>query len=300
MVSSETPRLGPSVVGVSATAERTPGVARASASAAAGRPGPVLVMASSPDRPACRCWVTAWSMVVALNSRVQLMATVSTSGVLADEKRRVAVRRFADARKPPTGESARERRPQHPGGDAGHDRSQEADRHHEEERGHLRCRRGRVRGAGGGRDGEQRHRAGERQQPADHAPRAEQPRLDRGVGQRAGRRHARGAPSGGEDGEQRRRDSAADGRRDRQPVGVDGEVRRGDAVAHERVPRAPGRARPRARSPPPSRPGRRSPPPTRSCGESDRASRPPLAAARSRARAAGSTGPSCWPRRTSR
>ena len=62
-------------------------------------------MASSPDRPACRCWVTAWSWVVELNSSVQLMATVSTRGVLADEKRRVAVRRFADARKPPTGES---------------------------------------------------------------------------------------------------------------------------------------------------------------------------------------------------
>src|SRR3954447_6330537 len=43
-------------------------------------------------------------MVVELNSRVQLMPTVSTRGVLADEKRRVAVRRFVDARKPPTGE----------------------------------------------------------------------------------------------------------------------------------------------------------------------------------------------------
>ena len=105
MTSSETPRLGPSVVGVSATAERTPGMARTSSSAAAGRPAPLLVTASSPARPACRSWVTAWSMVVALNSSVQLMPTVSISGVLADEKRRVAVRRFADARKPPTGES---------------------------------------------------------------------------------------------------------------------------------------------------------------------------------------------------
>src|SRR3954452_10600694 len=33
------------------------------------------------------------------------MATVSISGVLADEKRRVAVLRFDEARKPPTGES---------------------------------------------------------------------------------------------------------------------------------------------------------------------------------------------------
>ena len=46
MASSEAPRLGPSVVGVSATAERTPGVARADASAVAGNPGPLLVMPS--------------------------------------------------------------------------------------------------------------------------------------------------------------------------------------------------------------------------------------------------------------
>ena len=97
----------------------------------------------------------------------------------------------------------RERRAEHAGGEPRHDRPEEADRRHEEERGHLRCRRGRVRGAGRGRDGEQRHRAGDRQQPADHAPRAEQPWLGRGFGQRVGRRHAGGAPSGGEDGEQR-------------------------------------------------------------------------------------------------
>src|ERR671926_151707 len=45
-------------------------------------------------------------MVVLLNSRVQLIATESTIGVLAEEKRRVAAPRFADARNPPTGESA--------------------------------------------------------------------------------------------------------------------------------------------------------------------------------------------------
>src|SRR3954447_693752 len=44
-------------------------------------------------------------MVVLLKSRVQLIATVSTSGVLAPENRRVAVARFAAARKPPTGAS---------------------------------------------------------------------------------------------------------------------------------------------------------------------------------------------------
>src|SRR3954470_10306022 len=106
MTSSDTPRLGPSVVDVNATAERTPGIVRASASAAAGRPGPLLVIASSPERPAWRSCETAWSMVVLLNSSVQLIATESTSGVLADEKRRVAVLRFEDARNPLTGASA--------------------------------------------------------------------------------------------------------------------------------------------------------------------------------------------------
>ena len=45
-------------------------------------------------------------MVVLLKSKVQLSATDRTSGVLADEKRRVAARRFAAARNPPTGEIA--------------------------------------------------------------------------------------------------------------------------------------------------------------------------------------------------
>jgi hypothetical protein len=40
------------------------------------------------------------------DSSVQLMATVSTSGVLAEEKRRLSVARFAEARNPPTGEIA--------------------------------------------------------------------------------------------------------------------------------------------------------------------------------------------------
>src|SRR3954468_13659182 len=44
-------------------------------------------------------------MVVLLKSRVQLIATVSTSGVLAAENRRGGVARFAAARKPPTGAS---------------------------------------------------------------------------------------------------------------------------------------------------------------------------------------------------
>jgi len=97
---------GPRVVDVNATAERTPGVARVSASAAAGRPGPALVRASWPVSPACRCWLVVWSMVVVLKNSVQLRAMVSTSGVLADEKRRAEVPRFAEARNPPTGENA--------------------------------------------------------------------------------------------------------------------------------------------------------------------------------------------------
>src|SRR5262249_37993479 len=105
-VSSGVPRLGPSVVDVSATAERTPGVARVSARAAAGTPGPALVMASWPVSPARRCWAVAWSMVVMLKNRVQVGAIVSMRGVLAAEKRRVAAPRFAEARNPPTGESA--------------------------------------------------------------------------------------------------------------------------------------------------------------------------------------------------
>src|SRR3954467_11675372 len=53
-------------------------------------------------------------MVGALNRRVQLMPTVSTIGVLADEKRREAVRRFAAARKPPTWETRASGGPKRP------------------------------------------------------------------------------------------------------------------------------------------------------------------------------------------
>src|SRR3954447_22316649 len=45
-------------------------------------------------------------MGVVLNSKVQLIATVSTSGVLAEENRRLAAARLAEARNPPTGEIA--------------------------------------------------------------------------------------------------------------------------------------------------------------------------------------------------
>ena len=230
-MSPETPRLGPSVVDVSATAERTPRVARASASAAAGRPGPALVMASWPVSPACICWVVAWSMVVVLKKKVQLTATVSTSGVLAEEKRRVAAPRFAEARNPPTGESAVS---------AGASSRATAYVTTGPKKAAATTRksalisdvaRGCLRVGGGGRDREQRDRAGERDQPADDAPGSQQPGLDRGVGEREGRRHAGGAPSGGQHREQRGGDSAADGCGGGQPVVVEGVVRRRDAVA---------------------------------------------------------------------
>ena len=50
---------------------------------------------------------------------------------------------------------------------------------------------------------------------------------------------ARGAPSGGQDREQRRRDCAGDDCRGEHPIGVDGDVGWGDAVAHERVSECP-------------------------------------------------------------
>src|SRR3954464_1884774 len=249
MTSSPTPRLGPSVVGVSATAERTPWVARTSASVATGMPGPAVVIASSPDRPALRSLLTAWSVVVELNSSVQLMATVSISGVLADEKRRVAVLRFDEARKPPTGEIRASGGPSIPAatratigprqptattrnsavisevaagacGGAG---------------GAAGGRGGGGGGAGGRRDGKRRRRAGERHEPADDAAWAEQPRLDRRLGQRAVGRPPRRAPPGAEPREQRRDPPAAQGRRDRQQAGADREVRRRDAVPDQPV-----------------------------------------------------------------
>ena len=126
-------------------------------------------------------------MVVVLNSSVQLMATVSTSGVLAEEKRRVAVRRFAEARKPPTGESRASGGPRTPAATRATTGPRQPTATHEEQRGHLRGRRRGVRGAGGGRDGEQRRRAGER----DAARRSRGP--GRAAAARPRRRPARGS-----------------------------------------------------------------------------------------------------------
>ena len=172
-------------------------------------------------------------MVVELNSSVQLRPTVSISGVLADENRRVAVRRFADARKPPTGE---------------------------------------IRASGGPRTAAARRatigprkptaatrksavisdvaaatsgalvvvataNSGTAQASINSPPIRRPGPSSRGStaasvsacvgGTRAARRPAR------EDGEQRRQDSAGDGRGDRQPAGADDEVRGRDAVVHE-------------------------------------------------------------------
>ena len=63
--------------------------------------------------------------------------------------------------------------------------------------------------------------------------------LGRGVGERERRRHAGGAPSGGQHREQRGGDPADDGRGGGQPVVVEGEVRRHDAVAHQPVRECP-------------------------------------------------------------
>ena len=61
------------------------------------------------------------------------MATVSTRGVLADEKRRVAVRQVRGGEEAADGRERASGGPSSAGGHAGHDRSQEADRHHEEQ-----------------------------------------------------------------------------------------------------------------------------------------------------------------------
>ena len=225
-----------------------------------GRPAAAgAVTASSPARPAWRSWVTAWSIVVELNSSVQLRPTVSTSGVLADEKRRVAVRRFAEARKPPT-----RRQPARAAAPGSRPRS--APRA-------VRGSRPRPRGRAPSSPTSPRPCPGcwSWSRPRTAAPRrrARSARRSRGPGRAAAARprrwraRASAAPCAA------RRpaastassaaiDAAADGRRDRQPAGADGEVGRGDAVAHEPLGRARGRGWPRARSPPPTPGARRS------------------------------------------
>ena len=233
--SSERPTPpGPSIVGVSATAELTPRVARTSARAARGNPAPGARTARDPPAgPRSAAALTAWSMVVLLKSKVQLSATDSTSGVLADEKRRVAARRLAAARKPPTGEIAESSRAEQVRCEARDDRPEEADRSDEEEGVQLR-RGGRcLRVVRHGRDGEQRYGGRDRDPSADQPAEADSARLDCGVGERACRCDTGCATSCGEYGEERDGDAAHDGYRCGEPAGGDGEVGGRDLVPDE-------------------------------------------------------------------
>ena len=182
------------------------------------------------------------------------MATVSTSGVLADEKRRVAVPRLAEARNPPTGASAPSGGRENPGGDASHDRPEEAHGHHQADRGQLRGRRGGLGSARGGRHGEQRDRAGERQQRRRSgapgraaAARPRRRRARRVGGTRAARRPAARTASSAVASPPAT--AAAAGIQSACTAKLAGRCR----GARARV-RAPRRARPRARCPRQSRP----------------------------------------------
>ena len=155
---------------------------------------------------------------------------------MADEKRRVAVRRFEEARKPPTGDSRASGGPRTPAATRatiGPRKPTAATR--------KSAVISEVAAAVSGAQVVAFETANSGAAPASAIsppitrPGPDQPRLDRGVGERERRRHSRGAPSGGQDREQGGRDSAADGRGDRQPAGADGEGLRGDAVAHEPV-----------------------------------------------------------------
>ena len=92
------------LVAATLTAVSTPRTRRASAAADGGRPGPSLLMARSAVTRSRPCSAVACSMVVLTNRSEPAIATVSTSGVLAEEKRRAEERTFVTARKPPTRE----------------------------------------------------------------------------------------------------------------------------------------------------------------------------------------------------
>ena len=177
----------------------------------------------------------AWSIVVVLNSRVQLIATVSTSGVMADEKRRVAVPKLAEARKPPTGATAPSAGASNRAAARATTGPREANRDHETDRRQLGGRRGGLRGARGGGHGEQRDGAGQGEQPPDHASGTQQARLNGRVGEGDRRRHAGGTTAGGQDRQQRGGQSGGDGGGRGHPVRPHNDVVGGDAVANERV-----------------------------------------------------------------
>ena len=97
-------------VGAIPTAAATPGVRRASVTVASGTPAGAVTTRSASWRS--RAWsAVSASCVVPENSSVQPIATLSTSGVIAEATRRGAVLVAAVARKPPTGEILATRRP---------------------------------------------------------------------------------------------------------------------------------------------------------------------------------------------
>jgi hypothetical protein len=112
--------------------------------------------------------------------------------VLADEKRRVAAPRFADARNPPTGRERRERRAQELGAESSHERPRKPTA----STSMIAVISDVAAAVSGTRlvvETRTAARAGEREQPADEAAGAQQPRLDRGVAERDRRPHAGGA-----------------------------------------------------------------------------------------------------------
>ena len=257
MVSSEMPRLGPSVVGVRPTAERTPGVARASASAAGGRPGPLLVTARSPD-----------------SARVALLGDGVVLGGRAEQQR--AAHRDGEHQGRAGGGEA-------PRGGAQVRRGQEAaDRRRAAQaaaRGPRRRRapravpgsrrppRGRARSSPTSRRPCPERWSWPRRRTAAPRRRAPPALRSRGPGRAAGARPRPGSARGSAAPARRAvpapstassaaRTPPRDGGGDRQPAGADGEVRRGDVVADEPVARALGRGRLPARAPPaePTRP----------------------------------------------
>src|SRR4051794_40399213 len=92
-------------------AAATPGVCRASFTAASGTPpfGALITRSASWRSRAWLAVSVAW--VVPENSRVQAIATLSTIGVIAEATRRGAVRVAAVARNPLTGDILATRRP---------------------------------------------------------------------------------------------------------------------------------------------------------------------------------------------
>ena len=283
------------VVGATRRPPSTPGTRRASATADGGRPGPsplqrevggdAVAALLAPSRAPGSCRRTASEPAI---------ATVSTSGVLAEEKRRAAERTFATARKPPTARRPRDERARHPRRDTGDERAEARGGDDEDER----DARG---GRGGGVERLRRHRHDRRARwrrrspPGPRAPRTGPIRRGstaaswraRVGATRAARRaaahtatHAVSTPP----------TTAADGG---ERAGVDRPCPRARCPRSANAP--PERAAERdaghdARRG--TRRGRAGAPPSRSCAAPGAGSRRWRAGARSRARGAGSARPS--------